>query len=353
MKINIDWSFYKKLLNDISLHKKLYIIILPVVIAIAYAYSLGKPDFYRCTIKLAPETGDTEGSVLRNVAISLGIIADNDAPPGGIYLSLYPQVLTSSDFLISLMSINIRPGWSEKDLTYYDYLLNYQKKPWWSGLFGDPELRQLEPVDHFNLSPFQAAVLSKMIGRIKCEVDKRTKVISISVKDQDPLVAAVIADSVSFHLQKYLIQYHTNKARVDYDYYKKMCNQAKSRYDKAKESYTMFSDANRNVQSQSMLSKQNLLEEEMESQFNAYSSLVTLMIDAGNRIQEETPSFTYLQKPTVPIVKSEPDRIIIVIAFLLFIWAFLSLYVFYKEGDLSRLLLGQRALGRRLPIIRI
>lgn len=57
---------------------------------------------------------------------------------------------------------------------------------------------------------------------ISCQVDDETQVITLRVRAQDPLVAATMVDSVCAHLQDFITEYHTSKARVDLDYYRKL-----------------------------------------------------------------------------------------------------------------------------------
>lgn len=40
--------------------------------------------------------------------------------------------------------------------------------------------------------------------------------------DQDPLISATMADSVSMHLQQFITKYRTNKARIDVEHYQKL-----------------------------------------------------------------------------------------------------------------------------------
>lgn len=89
--------------------------------------------------------------------------------------------------------------------------------------------------------PFRASKIdidvSKMIAEnISCLVDKKTSVILISVTDQDPMVAAIIADTIQSRLQYYITDYRTKKARNDMKYYTKLYNEARSAYLKAQKS---------------------------------------------------------------------------------------------------------------------
>lgn len=70
---------------------------------------------------------------------------------------------------------------------------------------------------------------------------------TIEVQDQDPLVCATLADSIKEHLQTFITEYRTKKARIDLEYYEKLTKEAKASYDKAREKYAAFSDATTNA----------------------------------------------------------------------------------------------------------
>lgn len=54
----------------------------------------------------------------------------------------------------------------------------------------------------------------KTIGeKITCAIDQKTEVITITVQDQDRLVCALMADSARQHLEDFIIQYRTKKAK--------------------------------------------------------------------------------------------------------------------------------------------
>ena len=69
----------------------------------------------------------------------------------------------------------------------------------------------------------------------------------ITVSLQDPLAAAIVADSAVHKLQEYITDYRTRKAKQDYDFQLSLCEQYKKEYFEAQQEYAKFADANRNV----------------------------------------------------------------------------------------------------------
>ena len=195
-------------------------------------------------------------------------------------------------------------------MTYYDYLLNEQKYPWWSraisgtlnfliSLIATPEDVDNKPLDPFQLTKEQKAIADMVDNRIACDVDSKSLVITIDVNDQDPLICATVADSVKAHLQQAITDYRTRKARVDLEYNQKLFRETKARYDKARQAYAAFADANQDVILESVRSKRADLENEMQIQYNAYTQVAAQLTAASARVQEETPAFTTIQRATV------------------------------------------------------
>jgi capsule polysaccharide export protein KpsE/RkpR len=163
-------------------------------------------------------------------------------------------------------------------------------------------------------------------------------VISINVVDQNPLIAAQMADSVKERLQKFIIDYRTSKVRVDLEYNKKLYAETKARYDKARRRYAEFADANQDVILESVRQRQTELENEMQLQYNAYTQVAAQLLAAEANVQQETPAFTTLQSATVPVLKAGPKRAQMCLIFLLLAFLGTTAWILYKEDDLKSLL---------------
>jgi capsule polysaccharide export protein KpsE/RkpR len=339
-----------KMYKDVLKHKWLYVIILPCAFALAVAYTMGQPDFYTCTVTLAPEMKSNTSSLggIGGIASSFGLnVGGSQAGGDAIYPSLYPDLMNSVDFKTSLFPVKVtlegdkEKGEPSRTMSYYNYLANEQKGPWWSNLFGGsaPQKAMEEPkVDPFRLTPKQAAIAAAINSKVICDVDKKTMVISINVVDQNPLVAAQMADSVKERLQKFIIDYRTSKVRVDLAYNEKLYAETKARYDKARRLYAEFADANQDVILETVRQRQNELENEMQLQYNAYLQVAAQLLTAKAKVQEETPAFTTLQSATVPLHKSGPQRASKCLIFTILAFLLTTAWILYKEKDLQPLL---------------
>lgn len=333
---------FKAILAALWKHKLLYVIVLPLVFIIGAIYAKSLPKFYQCQVTLAPELGSTGGSGggLKSLASSLGyrMSSGNKNDVDAITPTLYPDLMNSVDFKTSLFNVKVHRMDSSKVMTYYDYLLYYQKSPWWSKLFSKPDTIKYEKLNPFMLTPRQTVIAKVINANVVCDVDDKTGVITINVTDQDPLIAATMADSVQARLQTFITNYRTSKARNDLENTKKLCMEAKRRYEKVRQQYGAFSDANQELILESVRSKQEDLENDMQLQFNTYNALASNLQDAYAKVQAVTPAFTTLQSATVPIKKTGPHGRRIVLVFLFVGFLVTTIYALYKEGELKKMM---------------
>lgn len=331
---------FKAIFAALWKHKLLYVIVVPLSLIIGIIYAKSLPKYYQCQVTLAPELGGgaTSGGSLSALASSMGYkVGGSKADADAITPTLYPDLMNSVDFKTSLFDVKVHRMDSSKVMTYYDYLLYYQKTPWWSKLFSGKDTIRHERLNPFMLTKKQTAIAAVIKKNVVCDVDDKTGVITIDVTDQDPLIAATMADSVKTRLQTFITKYRTNKARQDLETTKKLCIEAKRRYEKVRQQYGAFSDANQEVILESVRSKQEDLENDMQLQFNNYNALAASLQAAYAKVQAVTPVFTTLQSATVPTQKAGPKGSQIVLIFLFVGILVPTIYALAKEGELKKL----------------
>ena len=352
-KSSIDFG---KILRDLLRYKRLYYIVLPCAFLLAAIYGLSLPNYYSCTVKLSPEMGGSKStSGLASIASSFGInLGSGGAGTEALFPTLYPDLMNSVDFKTSLFHVPVtiegdkKEGEPDRTLSYYNYLKDEQKYPWWSkaingtmkfiiGLFKDSESQENVKVNPFRLTKEQTDIVKAINEKVVCDVDKKTMVITINVVDQDPVICATMADTVKTRLQNFITDYRTSKARVDLEYNKKITAETKARYDKARRLYAEFSDANQEVLLESVRQRQAELENEMQLQYNAYTQVAAQLLAAEAKVQEDTPAFTTLQSATVPVKKFGPHRAEMCLIFLFLAFLGTTAWVLYKEDDLKPL----------------
>lgn len=342
----IDLRIIAKRINE---KRKLFFITLPIVFVISSFLVLCIPRYYITEVKLVPETEDgnmngTLGSIASSFGINLGDMQTADA----ITPLLYPDLMEDNGFISNMLSIKVKSSPSSDikvDTTYNVYLKKFQKRPWWQSAIGyvkeqfkrkDKIINQSKRYDPYYLSEEDFSLLEKVRDNIKINVDKKTAVISISVKAQDPYICKQLADSIKVKLQDFITNYRTNKARIDVAYYEKLAKEAKLNYEKARKKYANFSDSNSEAILESVNSTRNDLENEMQLRYNTYSMMQSQLQLAIAKVQERTPAFTLLKGAMVPVKHSGPKRMFMVLGFMILAFFILTGYSF--KDDLKKIL---------------
>jgi uncharacterized protein involved in exopolysaccharide biosynthesis len=260
-------------------------------------------------------------------------------------------LVNSTDFKTTLFHVPVtiegdkEEGEADRTMSYYDYLSNEQKAPWWSAamkavlsMLKSDDSKLNDKVNPFRLTKEQADIVKAINKNVVCDVDKKTMVITITVTDQNPVICATMADTVKNRLQNFITDYRTSKARVDLDYNKKLYVEAKAKYEQARERYAAYSDSHRNVTSQAGQTKEADLQNEMNMQQQIYQQVVAQLQQAEMKVQQETPAFTTLQSATVPVRKTGPKRAQVCLIFLFLAFLGTTAWILYKEDDLKPLL---------------
>lgn len=349
-KENKDIIDLRKVVKILLSKRKTFYKVWIITFILSCFWILPKPRYYDASVMLAPEmAGADMGGGLSSLASSFGI--NLNAPTAdAIYPVLYPDLMSSNDFVVSLFDIPVKSLDGETNCDLYTYIDKKQKvafydipkimvKRWIRNTFGekDPTFPAIGKggkkggINPFLLSKRQTALVAKLKDDISCSVDKKTEVITINVRAQDPLIAATLADSVSNRLQSFITDYRTKKARVDLKYYTKLAAEAKASYEKVRRLYGNYSDSNTDISLPSLQSKIEDIENDMQLKYNTYTAMNTQMEAAKAKVQERTPAFTMLQTPTVPTKPAGPKRMIFVAGMLILVTIGTGLWLTRKE----------------------
>ncbi len=324
---------YKKVFAEIWRRKLLYVIVLPITVVLASLYIICIPRTYHTEAEIVPESeGPSKGSeTLGSLASTFGLNLSSLQSADAITPMLYPDLMDDNGFVASLFKIKVKTKDNKISTDYFTYLHKYQKAAWWDKAMGwiasllpskKKEGGGAAKFDPYHLSKDENDVAEAVRANIGISVDKKTGAITITTAAQDPLVCKTLADSTRARLEKFITAYRTKKSKEDYEYYKKLAAEAKAEYEQKRRAYGSYSDANLDVILESVKSKQEDMENEMQLKFNAYSTLSNQMEMARAKVQENTPVFTMIKGASVPIKPTSPKRMIFVLVW--FVIAFIG-----------------------------
>lgn len=325
-----------QLLHILSQDKKRILVYSVVFGVVGLVIAFTTPKIYKSTVMLAPEeSGAGFSSSISSLASMVGMNMKMGQTGDALYPEIYPDLVSSTDFLVGLFPVKVLTADGKVDCDYYTYLTKYQK----TALIDYPKVGMgllMKKLKSSNgkqgktsgmktplwLTSDESLVAKGIGNNINCSVDKKTNVITITVTDQDPLVAALVADSVKEHLQIAITEYRTKKARVDLNYMQKLFDEAHLQYDKARVRYASYADANMDVSLQTYKSKEEDLENEMQLKYNIYQQVAEQLQLARAKVQERTPAFTVIQSANVPTKHSSRSKLLSMV-----LWMFLGFVV--------------------------
>lgn len=316
------------------------------IIGVIVALSLQRR--YTTTVLMAPEAASMPSSSLGSIGSMLGVSLGTAMTSDAIYPEIYPNIISTTDFVVSLFDVPVTPLNSTDSLPYYKHLLVSQKVPFWMyprvwalklvALFKNDKSNVLKAeLDPYRLTEKEVKMLEWIKSNITIVVDKKTGVITLNVTDCDPQVSALMADTVMHRLQDYVKLYRTNKARHDLEYINELYEQAKSEYLEAQGKYVQAFDSNRNVYFKSASSNIDNLESEMQLKFTVYTETAQQLQMAKAKVQEQMPVFTVLQSPGIPVRPSSTPRSVVALSFVVLgafldaIWVLFVRDIYHKN----------------------
>ena len=310
--------------------RKLLFKVAGIAVIVGLVIALTTPKQYTASVTLAPESSKAGGGGLSGIASMLGVGglsmgSDADA----LNIQLYPNIVSSTPFILDLMDTPVKTIDKEQpDTTLVGYLKEYTSSSLMSTVMSLPfkaiggimslfkseeEKVGKEVINPFHLTQEQAGTVAGLKGMIIANVDKKTGVTTVSVTMQDPLVAAIMTDTVVVKLQEHITKYRVSKAEDDCKYWEELYQQRQDEYYKAQEKYAKYSDANNNVILQSVRIEQERLQNDMNLALQVYSNVAAQLQMAKAKVQEAKPVFAVVEPASVPLQSSGTSRSMTVI----------------------------------------
>lgn len=346
-EMEIDLMEYVRKLWDV---RKLLFKVAGIAAIVGIIIAFTTPKQYTVNVTLAPELGNSRrSSSLANIASMLGMsnmTMGTDADALGVLL--YPDVISSTPFIIDLLDTPVKTMNEEmSDTTLVGYLKNGRKNSLIGtvmslpgktiggiiSLFKNKEETDSTriPYNPFQLTREESSIVNGLRKMILSNVDKKTGVTSISVTMQDPLVAAIITDTLLQKLKEHIIGYRVAKAQEDCKYYEKLCKESQDNYNKAQEAYANYIDANKNVILESYRVEQQRLQNEVSLTYNLYNQMAQQQQLALAKVQEAKPMFAVVEPPTVPLQPSGTSRKMILVGIVFLAVAGVSAWILFGK----------------------
>ena len=298
------------------------------IFGVIMAFSI--PRKYTVGSALAPEQTGMSGitSLASMVGVNLSGMESTDA----IDPSLFPDISETLPFLMAVADSKIRTETDTTLLPYKEYLRR-QPKTWYEYVIGFPayvrnkikgpkampaasDASKEQP--YLILSEKESGRLAKMAKNIGVSQNAKTGIITITVSEQDPMVATMLNANIQEVLQAAIVDYKTSKANADLLGYKMLSDQLYQEYRTRQQAYAEFVSKNRSISNEYINAEKDRLQSEMDLTLNSLQQINQQRYVAEATLVEKKPAFVTINPPAFPTQPSN-SRVSTVI-----VWVFLG-----------------------------
>ena len=317
-----------RILKVMSRNKWAILIATIISAALGIFIAINIPNEYSSQVQILPEleSKDAAGGLgkFKSLAGLAGVDLSSLSSTEAVRPDLYPNILQSTPFLLDVLKMEVYASKYKQKMVMSKFMEENENQALATRLFGKSNEKDKEvffvnpnsiPLETIRLDKKQDELIKEFQKRIGATLDKKTGVISISVKMQDPVIAATIVRHAQEYLTRYVVKYRTQKTEQDIKFLQERLNEAKRRYDNALYSYSNYQDRNKGLFLNIAKDEGKKMQYEVDLSYNLYSELSKQLEEAKIKVHRETPIFKVLEPAQIPIKKSEPKRSMMVLGF--------------------------------------
>ncbi|WP_176700007.1 GNVR domain-containing protein [Roseivirga seohaensis] len=249
--------------------------------------------------------------------------------------TLYPKVLESLDFQKRIIHTKLEFSEFDEPISLYDYyttidkpdLLGYIKR--FTIQLPEQIIKMLKSNesevvssdindDFGHLTFDELSVIRVMNNQLEISVNEFDGYVKISASLPDPNAAADLVLKAQEELQNTIILLKSAKAQEKLEFIQERYYEKKNEYELIQDSLAKLRDKNFNLTTQSSKVSLERLESEYDVVRQVYTELSTQLETQKIQVKEDTPLFMTIEPVFVPIQKSKPKRLLIVILWTIF-----------------------------------
>ncbi len=288
-------------------------------------FSFGSSTEYSSSTRILPYRSGPGASSISGLASLAGVRIPAGLSEASIQPELYPELVNTIDFQIEVAETPLHFGTlgvTRSSIAYFDSL--YARSPvellahYTVGLPGlmrrsliksesgatlhtDPSGPPAYSLDYLE-------TLSAVRQRVKISLNARSGVISVSATMPDPVAAADLVAAVSDVLRDRITRQESQKAEAQVRFIEGQAGEARLRLDSAQNALASFMSRNRAVLSPLLEVEADRLRNDRDFAFQIHQQLSTELEQARIKMHQDTPVFATLETPSVPPVRSSPQR---------------------------------------------
>jgi len=296
------------------------------------------PNEYTATTIMVPQTSGKSSSMgsLGGLAALAGIDLNSASQSGDMSPILYPKILSSIPFKLELMNTPVQFKDFEKPISLFDYIAKNKKtstlgtlKKYTIGLPGvialaikgekpKPELPKRVRNQPIMLTEDQYRVSKALDNIISLEVDAKQGYLTLTVVMPEALVAAQLAQKAQELLQQNITDFKIQKAKEDLEFIQGRYNEAQAKANGYQINIAQKTDQYKDLTSAVPQVQATRVQTKYGIASTVYQELAKQLEQAKIQVKKDTPVFTIVEPVSVPLEKSKPNRLMILIICIFF-----------------------------------
>jgi capsular polysaccharide biosynthesis protein len=270
--------------------------------------------------------GETKGvnSSISGLAALAGFNLNSDSM-GDIPPSMYPNIVGGVPFKLSLLKTKLNVS----SFTYKEYLLEKQNslastiKKYTLGL---PSLilsslnspQQIEATENKGLNQLdeiEFELTESLDEMVMVDVNEKEGFITLSVLDQNPKYAAIVAKKALELLQNTITTFKTENAKRLLKYVSKQYELKKLEYQTVQKELAEFKDQNKNISTAVFESNLQKIQTRYDLVYSVYLELSRQLEQAKLQVNKDIPNISVIEPVYVPNKRESPKRGLILVIY--------------------------------------
>lgn len=294
-------------------------------------WSILAPKEFTSSITFVPRLKAKENAAgLSNIAALAGINIGQDSN-SEIGPNLYPTILKSIPFQRDLASKRVYFSTEQGIYTiqeYYEEIYNpgfvmqaalYIKK------LPRTVLNALKPQDgtisepnykesHLIFVTEEEKQLFKLLSEnLSIDVNDKEGYIKIVAKMPDPVGVSEFVNIAQKQLQEFVIRFKLQKLDSELAFIEERYNEKRAEFEALQNELAIFLDRNQSLTTAKAQTEYKKLQADHDMALSVYTELARQLETAKIKVKEDTPEFTIVQPSIVPIERSKPQRVKLVL----------------------------------------
>jgi len=308
-----------------------------IFMAIGLFVAIFSEKEYTASTTFVPQTSDSKiGGNLGGLAAMAGINLGSIGGSSDVLPISYPHILKSITFQKTLLNTHINIEGQETEITFRDYyqkvythgILVYLKKY----TIGLPRLiinsfkneskkitLESSSEDLPYISDKELKLIEILENQITLNFNEDEGFLELSVKMPEALAAAQLTKKIQSLLQEYIINFKIQKSKEQLDFIKSRYFEVEKKFKIVQQKLANNRDRNQNITTAMAKTPTEMLQDEYNLIYDVYLELAKQLEAQYIQVTEDTPVFTIIKPVFVPIEKSKPKRV-----FILVLWTFLG-----------------------------